>query len=145
MIKEFKGEYRWLSNFTPCKVLLDGVEYPSTENAYQASKTLIYAERQPFTSMTAGQAKRAGRKVTMRDDWDNVKLDVMENLNRQKYLTEPLKSMLIKTGDVEIQEGNTWGDTFWGICNGVGQNNLGKIIMKIRKEIVTEYLKERES
>ena len=135
MIKEFQGDNRWLSNFTPCEVLLDGIVYPSTENAYQAAKTVVAGERVPFTTMTAGQAKRAGRKVTMRSDWDDVKISVMEDLTRQKYSVEPLKSKLLMTGDAEIQEGNSWGDTFWGICNGVGANNLGKLIMKIRSEL----------
>jgi ribA/ribD-fused uncharacterized protein len=135
MIKEFQGEYRWLSNFTPCAVRLDGVEYPSTENAYQAAKTIADAERAPFTTMTAGQAKRAGRKVTMRSDWGEVKIKVMEDLTRQKYSVDPLKTKLKMTGEMEIQEGNSWGDTFWGICNGGGENNLGKLIMKVRTEL----------
>ena len=135
MIKEFQGDNRWLSNFTPCKVMLDGVVYPSTENAYQAAKTVMTNERVPFPTMTAGQAKRAGRKVTMRSDWDDVKIAVMEDLTRQKYSVEPLRSKLLMTGDVEIQEGNSWGDTFWGICKGRGENNLGKLIMKVRAEL----------
>lgn len=135
MIKEFQGNKRWLSNFTPCEVFLDNVAYPSTENAYQAAKTTIIEERKPFVGMTAGQAKRAGKKVTIRDDWDEVKLEVMEDLTRQKYAQEPLKSKLLGTGDMEVQEGNTWGDTFWGICEGKGDNHLGRIIMKIRSEL----------
>jgi len=135
MIKEFQGSKRWLSNFTPCWVFLDGVAYPSTENAYQAAKTVVKNERKPFVGMTAGQAKRAGKKVTIRDDWDEVKLEVMEDLTRQKYTQEPFKSKLLGTGDREIQEGNRWGDTFWGICNGRGSNHLGVIIMKIRSEL----------
>lgn len=136
MIKEFSEGNRWLSNFTPCTVELDGVEYMSTESAYQAAKTVIRAERRPFETMWAGKAKRAGRKVTLREDWDEVKLGIMEDLNRQKYSKEPLRGLLISTGDVEIQEGNTWNDTFWGVCNGVGSNHLGKIIMKIRAELI---------
>jgi len=143
MIKEFQGDNRWLSNFTPCCVMLDGVTYPSVENAYQAAKTVVAGERVPFTTMTAGQAKRAGRDVTMRSDWDDVKITVMENLTRQKYSVEPLKSKLLMTGDVEIQEGNSWGDTFWGICNGIGENNLGKLIMKVRKELNEAIGKEQ--
>ena len=135
MIKEFQGNKRWLSNFTSCIVMLDGVKYPSTENAYQAAKTIIESERKGFISCTAGQAKRLGRKVTIRDDWDDIKLSVMEDLTRQKYSKGHLKAKLLATGDREIQEGNTWGDTFWGVCKGRGQNNLGKIIMKIRSEL----------
>lgn len=142
MIKEFKGNKRWLSNFTPCKVTLDGITYPSTENAYQAAKTIVESERKQFVFITAGQAKRAGRTITIRADWDNVKLSIMEELTRQKYASEPLKTKLLNTGSREIQEGNTWGDTFWGICKGKGANNLGKIIMKIRQELINQKPKE---
>ena len=136
MIKEFKGKYRWLSNFALCEVELnDGFTYPSVENAYQASKSLLKNEREKFTFLTPGQAKRAGKKVTQRDDWDYLKAFIMYNLNKQKYSKEPFKSKLLATGDEEIQEGNHWGDTFWGICNGEGENHLGKIIMDIRSEL----------
>lgn len=140
MIREFKGCNRWLSNFAPCTVVLDGIAYPSTENAYQAAKTVIPAERKQFENITAWQAKRAGRQVTLRPGWNNIKISIMENLNQQKYSTEPMRSKLIATGDVEIQEVNTWNDTFWGVCNGVGYNHLGLIIMRIRAEINRYYV-----
>ena len=135
MIREFKGEYRWLSNFAPCKIMLDGEEYDSVENAYQASKTLNHSERLKFKNITPGQAKRLGRKITIRDDWSKVKLSVMYSLLIQKYANPPYKNMLIETGYMRIEEGNLWNDTFWGVCleTGKGQNNLGKMIMEIRK------------
>lgn len=135
MIKEFQGDYRWLSNFAIQAIIFEGKSYPATENAYQAAKTVIDAERVQFETMTPGQAKRTGKIVTMRSDWDSVKLSIMEEVTRKKYQHDPFKSKLLETGDKEIQEGNTWNDTFWGICNGEGENNLGKIIMKIRGEL----------
>lgn len=135
MIREFKGEHRWLSNFAPCKIMLDGEEYDSVENAYQASKTLNHNERMKFKNITPGQAKRLGRKITIRDDWSKVKLSIMYSLLIQKYANPPYKNMLIETGYMRIEEGNLWNDTFWGVCleTGKGQNNLGKMIMEIRK------------
>lgn len=135
MIREFNGEHRWLSNFAPCKIMLDGEEYDSVENAYQASKTLNHSERMKFKNITPGQAKRLGRKITIRDDWSKVKLSVMYSLLIQKYANPPYKNMLIETGYIRIEEGNLWNDTFWGVCleTGKGQNNLGKMIMEIRK------------
>lgn len=135
MIREFKGEHRWLSNFVPCKIMLDGEEYDSVENAYQASKTLNHNERMKFKNITPGQAKRLGRKITIRDDWSRVKLSIMYSLLIQKYANPPYKNMLIETGYIRIEEGNLWNDTFWGVCleTGKGQNNLGKMIMEIRK------------
>ena len=135
MIREFQGNHRWLSNFTLVEVTLDGIKYPSTENAYQAAKTLNAEQRKQFETITSGQAKRAGRRVDVRADWDDVKLAVMEDLTRQKYTQEPFRSKLLATGSRVIQEGNAWGDTFWGICKGVGKNHLGKLIMKVRSEL----------
>lgn len=135
IIKEFKGKYRWLSNFTRCEVQLEGQIYPSTEAAYQASKTLLQKERMWFINVKPGKAKRLGKKVTLRADWKEVKLSVMEDLNKQKYNKEPFRTLLLATGIRTIQEGNTWGDTFWGICKGKGHNHLGKIIMKIREDL----------
>lgn len=141
-IREFQGKYRWLSNFWPCLVTLDGVEYPSVENAYQASKTLDFNARLPFQTYTAVQAKRAGRRLGMRQGWETYKLSVMEELNRQKYLIPELRSNLLATGVCQIVEGNHWGDTFWGVCKGAGDNMLGKILMRIRDDLrVQEGLK----
>lgn len=134
-ILQFQGETRWLSNFALCNVWLDGVLYPSTENAYQAAKTQSYEERFYFIDCTPAQAKKQGRSITMRPTWDDIKIGVMEDLTRQKFKQEPYKSQLLATGNCQLVEGNKWGDTFWGVCNGVGQNNLGKIIMKVRGEI----------
>jgi predicted NAD-dependent protein-ADP-ribosyltransferase YbiA (DUF1768 family) len=88
-----------------------------------------------FKNITPGQAKRLGRKITIRDDWSKVKLSIMYSLLIQKYSNPPYKNMLIETGYIRIEEGNLWNDTFWGVCleTGKGQNNLGKMIMEIRK------------
>lgn len=87
-----------------------------------------------------GEAKRLGRKATLRLDWEKVKLTIMEDLLRQKFAWKELKEKLLSTGDEELVEGNTWSDTFWGVCNGKGENHLGKLLMKIREE-----LKEKQS
>jgi ribA/ribD-fused uncharacterized protein len=138
VIKEFQGNKRWLSNFTAVEVVLDGVTYPSTENAYQAAKTLDAKERVQFESIPSGKAKRAGKSITIRPDWDDVKLSVMEDLNRKKYSIEPFRRKLLLTGNRYIQEGNSWGDTFWGVCKGQGENHLGNIIMSIRDDLNKE-------
>jgi ribA/ribD-fused uncharacterized protein len=140
MIESFSGEYRWLSNFVPCNVVLDGVIYPSTENAYQASKTTVKEERIFFESCTSGQAKRHGAKhITLRKNWVISKLYYMEDFNRQKYDQEPFTSLLLNTGNMMIVEGNTWGDTYWGVCNGIGSNVLGNIIMKVRENLILHH------
>lgn len=137
MIGEFKGDYRWLSNFWPVTVKLDGFKYPSTEHAYQAAKTVLPEAREAFadSELTAGQAKRLGRSVQMRSDWEVVRLSVMEDLLRQKFAHAELRQLLLATGDQLLVEGNNWNDTFWGVCRGKGENHLGKLLMKIREEL----------
>lgn len=136
MITRFRDNYRFLSNFWLVDIELDGIIYPSVEHAYQASKTLDKKQREKLLDMTAGQAKRYGRKVSIRPDWETIKLKVMEDLVRQKFtISGYLKTMLLETGNEELIEGNPWRDTFWGVCNGIGNNHLGKIIMNIREEL----------
>ena len=136
MIKEFNKEYRWLSNFHPVQIVYEDITYPTTEHAYQASKTKDLKKRQEIALLkTASQAKKVGSEVSLRRDWDKIKLKVMEDITRLKYQNSELKKLLKNTGTQEIQEGNFWGDRFWGICYGTGENNLGKIIMKIRNEL----------
>lgn len=136
IISEFQGEYRWLSNHVPATVVYDGHTFPTVEHAYVYSKTLDKNEQEVCVSemhdMTAGQVKRFGKMLTLRSDWEMVRLNIMMNLTLQKYNDPNYKAKLLATGDAEIIEGNTWGDTFWGQCNGVGENNLGKIIMEVR-------------
>lgn len=136
MIDSFTGEYRFLSNFEPSNIEMDGRLYRTVEHAYQAAKTLNDEERANIQQMwTPGQAKKAGQKVTLRDDWESVKVDVMADLIRQKFNAEPLRSKLLATGDAKLVEGNWWNDTFWGVCKGKGENKLGKILMMVRQEL----------
>jgi predicted NAD-dependent protein-ADP-ribosyltransferase YbiA (DUF1768 family) len=59
----------------------------------------------------------------------------MEYVQLLKYEQPTLRNLLIETGDAYIEECNSWNDIFFGVCNGIGENYLGKIIMKIRKHI----------
>ena len=135
-VVSFTGTYKFLSNFYPCQVKLDGVVYSSVEHAYQAAKTLDLGERKPFHAHplpTAGQSKKMGRKLKMRPDWESVKLRVMEDLLKQKFKDSSLQFQLLETGDADLVEGNTWGDSFWGVDSRKGgQNHLGKLLMQIR-------------
>lgn len=133
-IHGFFGEYRFLSNFWPCEVTYDGKRYPSVEHAYQAAKTLDEAERTSIRKAgSAGEAKKLGRRVTMRKDWENVKVGVMRDLVTQKFTNDPdLKARLAATRGRYLEETNTWGDVFWGVCRGRGKNTLGHILMDVR-------------
>lgn len=134
-ITSFQGEYRFLSNFWTVLIERNGIQYNSIEAAYQASKTLYIPDRIKISNMTPGQAKRFGRKIELREDWDIVQLPIMYALNQIKFQNPLLKQLLINTGDAKLIEGNTWGDKFWGVCNGQGLNHLGKILMRVRSEI----------
>jgi ribA/ribD-fused uncharacterized protein len=136
MIKVFDGEYAFLSNFYERKVKYDGITYGSSEAAFQAQKTLDIKERLQFASLTPMQSKRKGRKVALRPDWEEVKVLTMYEIVLAKFTQNPdLAEKLIATGDEELVEGNYWHDTFWGVCDGIGTNFLGKILMKIRTEL----------
>lgn len=135
-ITSFQGEYRWLSNFWLVDVKLDGYVYPSVEHAYVAAKTLDKDARlQIWKTEKPGQVKRFGRTLVLRADWDQVKLPTMEWLLRQKFQNDYLRFQLAATRGIELIEGNTWGDTFWGVCRGVGENHLGKLLMQIREDL----------
>lgn len=135
-IESFTGDYRFLSNFYPANVQFDGLIYMSVENAYQAAKTLVKSERKPFREMSPAAAKKAGRKLTLREDWESVKLTIMADLLTQKFAHADLRELLLATGARKLVEGNWWGDRYWGVDGGVGENHLGRLLMKTRAAIV---------
>lgn len=114
IIDRFDGVNDLLSNFYPAPVDLDGQTYPTVEHAFQSAKTTDPDERERIRlTPDPASAKRLGRQVRLRPDWETYRLDVM----------------------AELVEGNTWHDTFWGVCNGKGQNHLGRILMRVRAEL----------
>ena len=135
MIKEFRWEYAWLSNFASVPILLDGIQYPSVEHAYLSAKSKDDAWKKLCASnISAGQVKQKSYSIIIRADWERIRLDVMRECLGQKFSQNPYKRLLICTGDEHIQEGNNWNDRFWGVClkTNKGENNLGKLIMEIR-------------
>lgn len=139
MINDFRGEYRFLSNFHIADVVYEGITYPSSEAAFQAAKSLDGNIRRHFTKLSCKEAKEYGRHVELRSDWETVKNDVMYAVTYDKFTRhQELKVRLLQTGDEKLIEGNTWGDTYWGVCNGKGKNMLGKTLMRVRDEIRRE-------
>ena len=138
IINSFRGQYNWLSNFEYIEegIHFDGMSYETVEHAFQAAKTLDPVERKMIQEQpTPGLAKQAGRKVTLRPNWDEIKIDIMVELLWQKFQLPEFAELLLRTGDAELIEGNEWNDTIWGVCNGVGQNLLGKLLMAIRTKL----------
>jgi ribA/ribD-fused uncharacterized protein len=144
MIKGFQGEHRWLSNFWFAELNLlhvkQGVAFKArtNEHAYQAMKAKYEEDFYNILSLeTPGQAKRAGKLIKIDPHFEEMKLEIMYRINLAKYTQhEYLKTKLLATSGL-IEETNLWGDTFWGVCRGVGNNELGKILMKIREELKT--------
>ena len=139
-ITSFTGEHTFLSNFAPSPLTYLGIEdWPTVEHAYQAAKTLDVAEqRKIWVSPKPGNAKAMGRRVTLRPDWEDVKVDIMRELIRLKFTAPTLRLWLKNTGDAPLVEGNTWNDTFWGVCKGRGLNMLGILLMEERARLWPE-------
>ena len=140
MIDSFRKKYSFLSNFSPAPIFYENMLYDTVEHAYQAAKSLDYLDRFTIKVMpTPRAAKRAGRLLVLRPDWEQVKLSIMEELLRKKFEDYRLLSQLKSTGYEELVEGNYCHDNFYGNClchkckNIVGMNHLGKLLMKIRR------------
>ena len=130
----FSGEYRFLSNFHPVAINYGGHIYGSTESAYQAAKCKNPEEAKTFVGISPGVAKRKGRAIELREDWNAIKDSVMMELTLLKYQNKELAEQLLQTGNAYIEETNVWHDMYWGVDakTGKGKNKLGIILMTVR-------------
>ena len=142
-IDSFTGDYFFLSNFYESPVTIDGITYANSEAAFHSYKC---PERQrEFTILSPKDAKRLGRTVPLRPDWDEIRNHVMYNVCLMKFTQNiELTEKLLATDMDILIEGNTWHDTYWGVCDGVGENNLGKILMAVRDSIRSNNYKLRD-
>lgn len=130
MISIFKGKTFFLSNFYM------EPDFTHVEGEYQAAKCAFPEDQIRFAGLSPREAKWLGRRVELREDWDRVKIPVMHKLVRAKFTDHPdLAKLLLSTKDEQLVEGNDWGDRFWGVCKGIGQNHLGRILMAVRAEL----------
>jgi len=138
-IDSFRGKYYFLSNFYPAQLTYNEVTYLNAEAAFQAQKVFSKEEQLLFANLLPSEAKRLGRRVNLRPDWDRVKDQIMYEVVKAKFEQNPdLRAKLLATGYVYLEEGNTWGDRYWGVdANGVGLNKLGHILMQVRCELQT--------
>lgn len=139
-VMRFDGKYFFLSNFYPAEVEFEGITYCTSENAFQASKSLDKKVRESFANYTPGKAKREGRAINpLRGDWEKVKVDIMRSILKIKFSDPILRKKLLDTDGLFLMEGNTWGDLYWGTdLPGRGMNKLGNLLMEIREEIKKE-------
>lgn len=137
MIDSFSKQNFFLSNFFPCIVTINSIKFGSSEHAYQAAKSLDRDIWEQIAQLkTANESKQFGRRILLRSDWEQKKIQIMTNIIMIKFIQNiDLWEKLINTGNEELIEGNYWGDTFWGISHGKGENNLGKILMIVRQKL----------
>jgi ribA/ribD-fused uncharacterized protein len=133
-IDSFRGKFSFLSNFHSALTCYEAVLYPTSEHAFQAAKSFRPEDREQIRrARTPAEAKKLGRYVNLRPDWDQVRTNVMFYVVLDKFARNPkLLRDLLATRHLPLIEGNTWGDTFWGQVNGKGENHLGKTLMSVR-------------
>ena len=139
----FRGDHYFLSNFYEAPVAYNGLTYQNTEAAFQAQKCMTEEEKLLFVECDPSRAKNMGRRVSLRPDWEEVKISLMEEIVLAKFTQNgDLKEMLLATGNALLKEGNKWNDLFWGVSlkTGKGENNLGKILMKVRDKLRAELI-----
>lgn len=129
---KMRDEYWFLSNMYPCKITYNGHTYECIESAFHAQKDPSRASE--FEGLDGRAAKRLGRQVNLRSDWNTARLQIMEEILRIKF-RNPYLAKKLKAVTEPIVEENTWNDTFWGVCNGVGENHLGILLEKIKNEL----------
>lgn len=140
MIDSFTGKYDFLSNFHISPILFrfidEDIYAPTVEHAFQAAKSnKMTQQKHILKARTPSEAKKLGRRVDLIEDWDDIRDEVMLRLIRLKFtIHTDLKQKLLDTGEEELIEGNTWGDSYWGVCDGEGKNQLGMTLMKVRDE-----------
>ena len=138
-IDHFKDDYAFLSNFYASPILYQDILYPTNEHFFQAMKSKDDAVRRKIAALNfPTQAKKDGKNIKLRKDWDEVKLKVMYLGLKMKFEIPALRTKLLDTGSATLTEGNFWKDTYWGVCNGEGENHLGKLLMKLRKRLSEE-------
>ena len=138
-ITEFRDEFFFLSNFYLCDITFDGITYKNAEAAFQAQKCEDTKEKFKFSQLAPGDAKRLGKTIKLREDWKDVRVDIMRKVVKAKFDQNlGIKEKLITTADRCLIEVNVWKDKFWGVSCGNGKNMLGRILMDLRKEYLTE-------
>lgn len=152
-ITSFKGNYAFLSNYYHHTITYKGITYTNNEAAFQAQKCINEEDKLKFSSLEPNEAKRLGRKVKLRSDWEEVKFQIMYEICCEKFKDPKMEKLLLDTGDSILVEGNTWHDNIWGYCtcdrcrssNIIGYNNLGQILslIRLRKRMEMENKNEK--
>ena len=140
VINRFEGPYDWLSNFYERPFELDGRTWPTVEHYFQAMKTMDRRQQEWIReSPDPSTAKRRGRKATLRGGWARYRHEVMFRALEAKFRQHPdLQERLLATRNAYLEEGNNWGDAYWGTVEAVGFNYLGFLLMEVRTRLQDE-------
>lgn len=145
-INSFTKENYFLSNMFPCEITHEGITYQSSEALFQALKLENVKEREQFSKLNGYEAKQLGRKIKIRNNWNDYRIKAMKIALYNKFTQNvELAKRLVGTNDLILEEGNSHGDVFWGTVKGVGQNNLGKLLMLLREALKEQYGAKKES
>jgi len=149
MIDKFEGDYRFLSNFWECPILWNGVTYKSAEHFYQARKAITPEDHEKIRNASVSECKRIGNRIDIRDDWDSIKIRVMDDVVFLKFTqNKDLQIKLMKTFPSRLVEGNTWHDNFWGNCTckkcskQFGKNYLGQTLEHWRQMFIVDMIEK---
>jgi len=137
----FRGEKFFLSNMYPCNVTIN---VNGTLYTFKSSESVFQALRSPdkltdFLPLNGFEAKKFSKQCKRRADWFDVSIEVMRYALHCKFTQNPELAAKLVALDGDIIEENEWYDTFWGVCNGAGENHLGKLLMELRDELKTKY------
>jgi len=150
--KDFSGDLDFCSNMypSPFDVLVQRgdtqkkLHFPTVEHWYVFWKCARWEDAETVLQMTKpGDVKRFGRHIKLNDWFEEKKLHIMHEGLQLKFKYHPdLRKRLLDTYPSPLEEGNTWGDKFWGVdyYTREGENNLGKLLMEIRDA----YLKDKD-
>ena len=141
----FRDENYFLSNMFPCKITYQGISYNSSEALFQSLKLKNVKEREHFSNIDGYTSKKLGKRVKLREDWEEYKIKAMKIALYSKFTqNKELAIKLINTNDLKLEEGNKHGDVFWGTVNGRGENNLGKLLMELREVLKRDVDRRKE-
>ncbi len=132
----FVDKYRYLSNFHLSKVVFDGITFSSSENAYQSSKLLLIEDKIAISNVSPVESRKFWidkEKKYSPEKFDQLKISIMRIILFDKFTRDTcIRTKLLNTKGLFLEETNWWNDTFWGVCKGKGSNHLGKLLMEVR-------------
>lgn len=142
--RESEIPYGCFSNFYRSFFIYNNIGFKTAEHAFQAYKHIhnkkIFDEIANAPTPTEAKKIGSNRENIPRNDWDEVKVKIMEEIVYAKFTqNQTCKEILMSTGDDILVE-HTYNDTYWADSGGNnrGKNMLGKVLMDIRKKIGSE-------